>query len=322
MHESKIDRRTWITGSVAAVAGLSVKGLLADPVDADLDIIDCHTHFYDPSRPERVPWPPKDSPLYRTVLPKHLRAQKQFRPVTGTLIIEASPRLEDNAWLLDLAKDDPFVVGIVGNLEPGSPKFAEHVERFAANPLFRGIRILVTSLKELLVNNSMADLKRLADHDLSLDVNGGPETPGVVAQLAPRVPSLRIVQNHVGNVKITSAPPPRDWTEGIRAAASYPNVYCKISALVQGAARDGQKPPTDLDFYRPYIDVVWNAFGDERVIYGSDWPVSDAAADYATLQRIAMEYAFEKGEQTTRQFCSLNAKKAYKWVDRPGRRSA
>jgi L-fuconolactonase len=66
--------------------------------------------------------------------------------------------------------------------------------------------------------------------------------------------------------------------------------------------------------------VVWNAFGDDRVIYGSNWPVSEHAADYQTLQRLIMEYAFEKGGEATVKFCSLNARRAYKWVERPGRR--
>jgi L-fuconolactonase len=74
-----------------------------------------------------------------------------------------------------------------------------------------------------------------------------------------------------------------------------------------------------LDFYRPYIDVVWNAFGDDRVIYGSDWPASESAADYAAQQRIVMEYAFAKGDGVARKFCSLNAKHIYKWVERDGR---
>jgi predicted TIM-barrel fold metal-dependent hydrolase len=88
---------------------------------------------------------------------------------------------------------------------------------------------------------------------------------------------------------------------------------------VESASRDGKKAPKDLAFYKPYIDVVWNAFGNERVIYGSDWPVCESAADYETMQRIVMEYAQHKGDLAVRQFCSLNAKRAYKWVERPGR---
>ncbi len=317
-------RRSFLACSAAGLAsgltGLCLRDGSAKDGLAKLDIIDCHTHFYDPTRPEGVPWPGKGTSLYRTVLPEHLRALKQFRRVTGTVIVEASPLIEDNQWLLDLAKDDPFVVGIVGNLKPGEPDFAKLLNRFAVNPLFRGIRVNVGLVKQLIEKNDFADFKRMADLGLALDVNGGPDTPAALAELAPKVPSLRLVLNHIGNVRITKDAPPADWQTGIVAAAKQPNVFVKISALVEGAARDGEKAPRELDFYRPYINVVWQAFGDDRVIYGSNWPVSDRAADYETLQRLALEYAFERGEQATRQFCSLNAKRAYQWVERDGRR--
>lgn len=312
-----IPRRTFLGTSLSVVAAASLNGAEANSVKQpeDLEIIDCHTHFYDPARPQGVPWPSPGSSLYRTVLPQHLRKLELYRRITGTVIVEASPLVEDNAWLLDLAKDDPFIVGIVGNLMPGKDEFAGHLDRFARNPLFRGIRVSSKTVTDLL-SSSLHDLKKLIDHDLSLDVNGGPDTPGIVAMLAEKLPSLRIVQNHIGNVRITADPPPADWKSGIEAAAKHANVFCKISALVEGASRDGQKAPAEMSFYRPYIDVVWNAFGDDRVIYGSNWPVSENAADYETLQRIVMEYAAEHGDGATAKFCSKNAARAYKWVRR------
>jgi predicted TIM-barrel fold metal-dependent hydrolase len=207
----------------------------------------------------------------------------------GTVIVEASPRLEDNTWLLELSKDDPFVVGVVGHVDPGTPEFARHVKQFAANPLFRGIRISSGLLDELLKKGALTDLKLLADHDLALDVNGGPETPAILARLAPQLPALRIVLNHIGNVHVTTDAPPREWQEGIRAAAGHSNVFCKISALVESAARNGKQAPADLAFYRPYIDVVWNAFGNDRVIYGSDWPVATLATTYARWLELILD---------------------------------
>jgi L-fuconolactonase len=316
MPRPMIPRRTFLgtSMSVAATAAtLNARALSVDQSD-DLEIIDCHTHFYDPSRPEGVPWPSPGSSLYRTVLPQHLRELKQYRRITGTVIVEASPLVEDNAWLLDLAKDDPFIVGIVGNLMPGKDEFAGHLDRFARNPLFRGIRVSSKTVTDLLSSSSLDDLKKMIDHDLSLDVNGGPDTPGIVAKLAGKLPTLRIVQNHIGNVRITADPPPVDWKAGIEAAAKHANVFCKISALVEGASRDGRKAPAEMSFYKPYIDVVWNAFGEDRVIYGSNWPVSENAADYETLQRIVMEYAAERSEEATAKFCSKNAARAYKWI--------
>ena len=312
-----MNRRTWLAGSLA---GLAQTTQSSGVFQNNLEIIDCHTHFYDINRPEGVPWPEKGSPLYRRVLPADLRAQKMYRPVTGTVIVEASPRVEDNQWLLDLAKNDLFVVGIVGNLEPGNPAFAGQLRRFSANPLFRGIRVSVDIVTGLLEKANFADLKLLADADLALDVNGGPVTPIVLSRLAKKLPTLRIVLNHIGNVRISADPPHFDWVKGIQNAGLQKNVYCKISALRGAASHDGKAPPSNLAFYKPYIDVVWNAFGDERVIYGSDWPVSGLVGDYETQQRIAMEYAATRGPDASVKFCSVNAKKAYKWVDRPGRR--
>ncbi|WP_236621056.1 amidohydrolase family protein [Rhodopirellula sallentina] len=328
-------RRIWILAGIAIGLGLgatcghhSVRG--DDPparID-HLDIIDCHTHFYDPSRPEGVPWPPKDSSLYRTVLPGHFRALKQYRPVSGTVIVEASSRVEDNAWLLGLAAEDPFIVGIIGRLPVGSTEFPRQLNRFAANSLFRGIRMRSSRLDELLRASredeaALKDLHLLADKGLTLDVNGGSGTPAVVAKAAEKIPRLRMVINHIGNVKVSSSSPPEDWAESIRSAARYPNVFCKISALVENADREsGAKAPDDLGFYRPYLDVVWDAFGDDRVIYASNWPVSERAADYESLQRIVFEYAAERGKEATRNFASLNSKRAYQWVERTGRRES
>lgn len=314
-------RRTFLAGSLSAIACESlVSRVVQANVPEGLEIIDCHTHFYDPTRPEGVPWPGKGTPLYRTVLPKHLREQTAFRRLTGTVVVEASPRIEDNAWLLEIAKHDPFVVGVVGSLDPLADDFATNVARFAKDPLFRGIRISVKTVTELLKQGQTQRLTPLAEHDLALDVNGGPDTPAAIAELSGALPKLRIVLNHIGNVQITTEPPPAAWQAGIRAAASHSTVFCKISALVEGAARSGQTAPRELAFYRPYLDVVWNAFGADRVIYGSNWPVSERAADYATLQRIAMEYVAEKGPGALEKFCAKNASLAYKWVDRPGRR--
>ncbi|MFO0820979.1 MAG: amidohydrolase family protein [Pirellulales bacterium] len=313
-------RRNFLGGALAASLAFNASrgshavGQTAAAAAPDtLEIIDCHTHFYDPSRPEGVPWPGKGTPLYRTVLPKHLREVKQYRPVAGTVVVEASPWVADNDWLLGLAKDDPFIRGVVGNLKPGDPDFTKNAVRLAKNPVFRGIRVSVQAVLEHIDKNQLDDFRKLAELNLALDVNGGPNTPAAIARLAPQIPDLRIVLNHIGNVRITRDPPPADWKTGIEAAAAHPNVFCKISALVEGAARDGNKAPKDTAFYRPYIDVVWNAFGDERVIYGSNWPVSDNAADYETLQRIALEYAMSRGVEATRRFCSTNSQTAYRW---------
>ena len=103
-------------------------------------VVDAHTHFYDPTRPEGVPWPNKDTPLYRKVMPADWQKLANPLGIKETIVVEASPWVEDNQWILDLAKKETCIIGFVGYLNPLDPQFSDHLKRFAAYPIFRGIR--------------------------------------------------------------------------------------------------------------------------------------------------------------------------------------
>src|SRR5579859_505175 len=114
MRKHLLDRREFLTSSLMATAGAA---LAADAQPGT--IIDAHVHFYDPTRPQGVPWPGKDDKLlYRRFLPEHFKALTREHKVGGAIVVEASSWLEDNQWVLDLAKDEPFVLGLVGHLTP------------------------------------------------------------------------------------------------------------------------------------------------------------------------------------------------------------
>jgi predicted TIM-barrel fold metal-dependent hydrolase len=311
MNAASISRRSFVAGVTAAALAIPQAARAALPPQ----IIDCHTHFYDPSRPGGVPWPGKDDKvLYRTVLPKHFREVAAPLGVTETVVVEASPLVEDNQWLLDLAKEEPSIVGVVGRFAPGSDEFGRHLARFAKNPLFRGIRVNHADLTRGLEGEKfVADLKRLADAELQLDLNGGPDLPADVARVADKVKALRIVINHCANLKINGKDPPAEWLAGMKAAAGHENVWCKASALAEGASRGGEAAPKDVDFYRPVLDALWSIFGEDRLIYGSNWPVSERFGSYETVFTIAATYFRSKGESAARKFFAGNAKAAYKW---------
>lgn len=305
---------------LAAGLGLAAvaTGLDLSAATPNYPIIDTHTHFYDPQRPQGVPWPGKDDKsLYRQVLPRHFEEFAKPLGVVGTIVVEASPWVEDNQWILDLAAKDPFVLGLVGNLTPGKPEFPALLKRFAANPLFRGIRVNSGPLKGGLESpDYLADIRRLMDADLELDVNGGPELLPLVDELATKYPSLRIIINHVANVRIDGPNLDPVWVAGMAAAARHPQVYMKVSALVESAARDGRKVPQDSAYYAPLLEAVWKPFGEDRLIYGSNWPVSDRAADYSTVLRIVTDFFDDKGKAATEKFFAKNAKVAYRYPDR------
>jgi predicted TIM-barrel fold metal-dependent hydrolase len=316
MISNPVSRRSFVAGAGATAVTLALPQAARAALPPQ--IIDCHTHFYDPSRPGGVPWPGKDDKvLYRPVLPKHFREVAGPLGVTGTVVVEASPLVEDNQWLLDLAKHQPELVGIVGHLTPGGETFGEHLRRFAKDPLYRGIRVNHADLKRGLESEKfLTDLKRLADADLELDLNGGPDLPADVARTADKLKGLRIVINHCANLKIDGREPPADWFAGMKAAAGHENVWCKVSALVEGAGQHDKPAPKEVDFYRPVLDALWTIFGEDRLIYGSNWPVSERFGSYETVFTIAATYFRAKGEAAAEKFFAKNALAAYKWQER------
>jgi L-fuconolactonase len=311
-----VSRRQFLGASAALAATALASAASMESAPAP-DIIDCHTHFYDPGRPQGVPWPGKsDTALYRPVYPRDYKGLAVPLGITGTVVIEASAWPADNDWILDLARSEPMIRGFVGHLTPGDPNFAADVSRLARNPSFRGIRVSGGDVAGLTASAKLRDLAVLADHDLSLDVNGNVASLPAVAAVARAVPRLRIVIDHVANVAIDGKAPPADWLAGMQATAAQPRVYCKVSGLVEGSGRRDGKAPADVEFYRPVLDAVWERFGQERVIYGSNWPVSEVFAPLATVHRIVHEYFGTRGEAASRRYFASNSHVAYKWLNR------
>ncbi len=132
-----LKRRTFLQSS----AGATLAGL-ANAQTPPIPVIDTHIHLFDVSRPQGVPWPPKDDKvLYKTALPERYRKLAVPLGIVGAIEIEASPWLDDNQWVLDIAAKDKIIVGTVGDIEPGAPGFRKNVERFPYTSIrcFEGI---------------------------------------------------------------------------------------------------------------------------------------------------------------------------------------
>ena len=329
LPQAAFSRRTLLSTAAGSVA-VAVSGPRAVAAD-DLpqQVIDTHTHFYDPRRPQGVPFPSsKDQLLYRPVLPAEWQRLVQPLGVTGTVVVEASPWPEDNQWLLDLAaaqKNLPGmqgIVGVVGNLPVGTAEFAGLLDRFATNPLFRGIRVnggkLLAGLEQ---PDYRRDLARLAERGLALDVNHGPALTAAAAA-AVAIPTLRIVVDHLGGGRIAGSSPAADWIKQVEAAAAQTNVFMKVSALIESAyfsqaqpadGSDRPPPPTDPDRYRPWVDRVWQSFGQRRLLFGSNWPVSLRAGSYADVLDVIRPLVAERGPEAERWFFAEAAQAAYRW---------
>jgi L-fuconolactonase len=280
---------------------------LAAPMPATC-VVDTHTHFYDPSRPQGVPWPARsETTLYRTVLPAEFRKLAEPLGVKGTVVVEASAWVEDNQWILDMAARDPFLLGLVGHLDPGKSEFARNLARFRRNPLFLGIRAGGAAASEAWRSAAhIEDYRRLSDAGLELDVLVTPGELGGVARLADRVPALRMVINHLPGL----TPPSK---ASLKELAARSNIFVKVSSVLRRV--DGRLI-TDLNAYRDSLDALWEMFGVDRLIYGSDWPVSARAAPYAEVIAIVRQYFESKGRAACEKYFWRNSQAAYRWRDR------
>ncbi|MCA1964644.1 MAG: amidohydrolase family protein [Prosthecobacter sp.] len=307
----RMNRRRFLQSAAILPAALSTQA-----APAATRVIDTHTHFYDPTRPQGVPWPAKNTPLYRKVMPSDWQAVAGPVGVKETLIVEASPWVEDNQWILDLAAGEKSIVGFVGNLDPTTPDFAANVRRFAANPLFRGVRwradlVRIDENKEA----ALAGARILASHGLELDLNGGPDLLPHAATLAAAVPDLPIVINHLGGSGDPQSLRPA-WRENITAIAKQKNVWMKVSALVEQVKCPEGQAPREVSYYLPVLNHLWESFGPDRLIYGSNWPVSDRGASYDVVFNLVNEYFRSKGSEACEKYFWRNSQQAYRWVER------
>jgi L-fucono-1,5-lactonase len=308
-----VNRRTFLTLAAATAADAAAQSI-------PMPIIDTHIHLFDPTRPQGVPWPEKnDAVLYRPALPERYRKIATPFGITGAIEVEASPWLEDNQWVLDLAAKDTIIVGTVGNLEPGKPDFRKHLERFHRNPLFRGIRygnLWGRNLSaELSRPEFISDLKALADAGLTLDTaNQDPTLIAAVVRLTDRIPTLRVVIDHLPQLDPPTEPAAhRAYQADLHELGKRPQVYVKISEVLRRV--DG-RVPTDLSFYRPRLDELWHIFGEDRLLYGSDWPNSDQWGSYAQVLAVVREYVTSKGRAAAEKYFWKNSVAAYRWVKR------
>lgn len=306
-----------VTGSAGLLA---LAGCATSPRHPSaLTIIDCHTHFFDPTRPEGVPWPGSESELYKPTFVRDYLAQPVPHPVAGTVVVEASPWVEDNQWILDLAEKEPIIMGLCGNLNPLDASFPKNLERFATNARYRGIRVSGDVIQKNVTDfDFMKGLSSLVEYNLQLDVNGPPDSLPSVDRLARALPSLRIVIDHLANVSINVRTVDPDWTRDMERVARNPHVFAKVSGLVEAGARAHKPAAVTTDYYAGYLEVLWRAFGPDRLVYGSNWPVCGLFAPLYDVQRIVTEYFSGHGRTALQKVFANNAASAYGPLPMPG----
>ena len=282
-----------------------------------MPIIDTHIHLFDTSRQQGVPWPEKnDTVLYKPALPARYRQVTAGLDIVGAIEIECSPWPEDNQWVLDVAAKDTIIVGTIGNLEPADPRFHADLEQFRRNPLFRGIRYGNLWGRDLGAQLGkpvfIGGLKALAEAGLVLDTaNPTPKLVKDVIHLTDRVHNLRVIMDHLPQMDPTTA--------DLKELAQRRQVYVKVSGVLRRV--DG-RVPVDPNFYQDRLDAMWEIFGADRLIYGSDWPNSDQWGTYRQVLHIVMEYFHKKGPAAAQKYFWKNSIAAYHWVKRDAKQPA
>jgi predicted TIM-barrel fold metal-dependent hydrolase len=282
-----------------------------------IPILDTHIHLFDTARPQGVPWPDKkDAVLYKPALPGRYRKVTEDLGIVGAIEIECSPWLEDNRWVLDVAAKDPIIVGTIGDLEPGHLEFRAQLEQLARNPLFRGIRYGNLWGRDLGAQlekpEFIGGLKALAEAGLALDTaNPTPALITDVARLTDRVPNLRVIVDHLPELDLSTVN-----VADMRELAKRPQVYVKVSGVLRRVAG---RVPLDTDFYRGRLDAIWDIFGSDRLMYGSDWPNSDSLGTYPQVLKIVEEYFHAKGTAAAENYFWRNSIAAYRWIKRDPR---
>ena len=249
--------------------------------------LDSHQHFWRYS-PEEYPWIPRGSALERDWLPHDLAALQRPLGLEGSIAVQARQSVAESDWLLGLADADPRIRGVVGWVDLRSPDLGRDLARLARHPKFMGVRHVVQDEPEddfILGASFVEGLRRLPEFDLTYDLLVFPRQLPATVRLVERFPGQAFVLDHIAKpfIKAGTIHPWRDHTQ---ALAAFPTVVCKVSGMVTEADHGGWKP----DDFKPYLDVVVEAFGPRRLMFGSDWPVCLLAGSYEAVEGLVRDH--------------------------------
>jgi len=326
-------RRHFIVGASAATAVLAAAPAYAVDVH-DIPIIDCHIHLFDGTRPQGAPYKGGRAFPGGVALPSMYAKIAKPLGIVGVIEVDASPWVEDNLWVLETIQPENIMVGSIGNLRPEKPEFGEYLERYAKNPLFRGIRygnLWTYNMPAETENPAFIEgLKLLARHDLVLETaNQNVALLEAAVRVNDKVPDLRIVLDHLPALD----PTPENqaaYDAVLKEISQRKNIWTKLSEIVHpvraprpiGSAGEGQPPaapPTivqGLAAHRERLDSLMGYFGEDRVVFGSDWPNAVGVSEVPDTVALVREYFSGKSRQAAEKYFWKNSVAAYKWVKR------
>ncbi|PYI55575.1 amidohydrolase family protein [Paenibacillus flagellatus] len=242
--------------------------------------IDSHVHFWMPARGDYGWLKPDNAVLYRDYLPGQLLPALRTHGVEGLVVVQAAPTAAEASFLLELTQDGTVAAAVSGGLDPFAERFDAELETLRAHARFAGVRInggafrLDRPADERI--KLQAALERMAQTGLTLDLLVRPDDLDGVASYLEGMPMLKAVVNHLGSPAVRERRM-EPWSAGMERLSRLPGVAVKLSGMITMA---GGPDPAPL---RPYVDRLLHAFGPDRLLFGSDWPVALQAGGYGDV---------------------------------------
>lgn len=246
-----------------------------------MPVIDAHQHFWDRRNTQfDYTWQDAEplAPICRNFMPPDLQPHLVHAGVDYTVFVQTQHNLAENRWILGLADNYPFIVGVVGWVDLASPAVADQLAEFKDHDKFVGIRHIVQDEPNddfIIRPDILRGLKVLQKQGIPYDLLFYVKHLRHAATVARHVPDLPLVIDHLSKPRIKDHAID-DWLPYLKTAAECDNVYCKLSGMITEA--DWRK--WTADDLKPYVHAALDAFGPERCMYGSDWPVCELAGTY------------------------------------------
>jgi L-fuconolactonase len=272
--------------------------------------IDSHQHFwkFDPVRDSWID--STMSAIQRDFMPGDLKPILDKFGINGCVAVQADQSEAETEFLLNLAENNDFIKGVVGWVDLRTPDVKKRLEYFKDFKKLKGFRHVLQgeSDRALMLNPQFTDgIRALKAHDFTYDILIFPDQLGYTHQFIKTFGGHRFVIDHIAKPDIKNKNIEK-WERGIRAIANHENVWCKISGMVTEADWYGWV----LTDFEPYLNVVFEAFGTKRVMFGSDWPVCNVAGGYQQMLSIVKNYTSKLSEDEQARFWGLNAVEFYK----------
>ena len=270
--------------------------------------LDSHQHFWSYDA-QQYPWIPEGSALQRDWLPNDLAPLLARAGLDGCVAVQARQTVEESRWLTTLADHAPIIKGVVGWVDLRSDRVEEQLAELSKHPKFVGVRHVVQDEPDELFmvrREFLRGIAKLKQFNLTYDILIFPRQLFAAIDLARSFPDQPFVLDHIAkpSVKEGSLSP---WRELIRELARSPHVFCKVSGMITEADRANWKPSD----FKPYLDVVFEAFGEERLMFGSDWPVCLLAGSYERVFALVDDYTCQLNREARAKFFGGNAARFY-----------